>query len=80
MRNIGYECNNGTCRVSCSQNGHCAQGYVCSSQQCVQAKTCTSDADCNGYECNNGTCRVSCWQDNHCAQGYHCTQGSCVAD
>ena len=80
-----YSCLNGsTCRVTCSIDSHCQDGYFCNGGACVALKengeSCTQAAQCLSSYCNNGYCCTSgvcCASQANCFDGNVCTDDVC---
>ena len=55
-----YGCSGGSCRSSCSQDGHCASGSWCNGSTCTSEKTngstCTGNNECSSDYCVDGYC------------------------
>lgn len=88
-----YACDEAGCRSACSKNEDCAEGNVCSENQCIPARmTCTSDktqavakdgttTSCLPYLCiSTGECGTRCASSRDCAPGAVCdvSSGQCA--
>ena len=55
---LPYACEAGACRLACTLDAQCQQGFECSGGQCVGSlgTTCGLDADCASGACADGVC------------------------
>lgn len=71
-----FVCNGGLCQA-CRTREECPRG-TCVDGACVEAATCTGDADCAAGRCLGGSC-VACATSLDCPAGLWCEGGACVA-
>ncbi len=87
----GFACDGDVrCRTTCSDDTHCAKGYVCIAgacqpdvKKCNAAGTEVVDArgkstPCAPYVCKGGACIEVCSSSDDCAKGSVCDAGKCV--
>ncbi|MGZ6061026.1 MAG: hypothetical protein ACXWVM_01465 [Polyangiales bacterium] len=87
-----YACGEGTdCRSSCTNDTHCAEGFICQSGKCQPkpGPKCSSDGlsktdpdgsnpvSCAPYKCSGpGICGTECAQTSDCIDGNICDQST----